>query len=207
MKEIKTMGNVRDLLKKFEEKSGKVGWFKLETDGDSALVRFLNTNVDDLEVYEVHKVEIDGYTKAIRCKGENCPMCLAGNRSQLRVWLPLENLDNDGVVEMWERGKNDIQAIIGLIDENGNLNERDYKIKRTGRKGDKKTTYQYFYKDREVRDDLKEKPAILGRYVIELSERDMMKALNGTLSLQADTDSSAGTGVANQQQVSGTDVF
>lgn len=198
---------VRDLLKKYENSGSNVGWFKLANDGDSTLVRFLNTNVDDLEVFEVHKVEVDGFFRAILCKGDNCTMCRGGNRSQLRMWLPMQNMDKTGnPVEIWERGKNDIQSIIGLIDENGNLNERDYKIKRVGKAGDKKTTYQYFYKDKSVRTDLPEKPKILGRYVLELSEQDMQRALDGTLTLKKD-DSQKSNGTANNAVSDGTDVF
>lgn len=196
---------VRDLLKKYEDKTAKTGWFGLKNDGDSCLVRMLNTGVEDLDVFEIHKVEIDGYSKAIKCKGDDCVLCNGGNPSMLKIYLPMQNLEADGKpVQIWERGKNDIQTIIGLIDENGELNQRDYKIKRNGKANDKKTTYGYFYKDRIDRDDLPAKPQIIGRIVLDLTEADMVKALNGTLSLSNESNtgtSNAGATAGNNEEV------
>lgn len=185
------MAKLKDLVSKYEEKGNggdfkKLGWFSLKDDGDTAMVRILHGDDEDLDVFEVHKIEIDGYEQKVQCLGDNCPLCANGNSKSLRTWVQLLNLDEkdkDKQHQIWERGLNDIKALLGLIEENGNLNNRNYKIKRNGKKGSNKTTYQYFNKDKEDM-VMPERMKVLGFYVKTLNAKEMEQALRGEFSFK-----------------------
>lgn len=179
--------SIRDLVSKHSEKNNgggfqKVGWFGLKDDGDSALVRILHSNIDDLEAYEVHKVEIDGYEKWVKCLGDDsCPLCREGNKATLKMWLfmlDLEERDKEKQLKVWQRGLEDIKLVISEIEENGDLNARNYKIKRNGKKGDNKTKYQYFAKDKEAM-ELPTRPNVKGWYMLELNEAEIKQVIAG----------------------------
>lgn len=190
---------LRDLIDKYESAGfTKTGWFSLKNDGDSATVRILIGDANDLEkfVYEVHRVKIDGYDKKVRCLGDGCPLCASGDNPSLRIWIPLKNHDagaDDAEVQVWERGLNDIKKLLSMIEEYGNLNARDFKIKRNGKAGSTSTTYEFFPRDKEEI-DLPEVPQILGRkswYCLDLTADEMKLAMEGKFTLKtidADND-------------------
>ena len=195
-----------DLIKKYDNVGAKAGWFSLKDDGDSATVRMLHkgqigTEEDgspkyDLDVFEVHKLDVDGSGKerTILCKGENCEICKAGNKSSLRMFLQMINLDEkdkEKQLQLWERGITDIKQILGIIEEYGDLNSRDIKIKRSGAKNSLKTTYQYFPKDKTER-ELPEKQNLVGNLILDLSREDQIKAIEGRLEIKKNNNSSAG---------------
>lgn len=192
------MSNLQDLIKKYESNTAKSGWIKLQNDGDTVSVRPLDSDDKSLEVYEVHKIEIDGFQKPVRCLGEGCPACLSGNKPQLRIWLSFYNLETEQV-ELWERGINDIKLILGIIGENGNLNERDYRIRRNGKKGSTSTTYQWFHKDKETRDNLPDKPKINDWVIANLTVEDMTKALEGRFTFKKTDDKVESSGGGGEE--------
>lgn len=193
-----------DLLNKYEGQVSKTGWFSLKDDGDSATVRLLHrgqigTEPDgqpkyDLDVFEVHKMDVDGSGKdrTILCKGENCEICKSGHRPQLRMFLQMLNLDEkdkEKQLQLWGRGITDIKTLLGLIEEYGDLNARDIKIRRSGAKGSLKTTYQFFPKDKSER-ELPERQNLVGTLILDLSPEDQIKAIEGRL----ETKKSGGNG-------------
>ena len=195
-----------DLIKKYDNVGAKAGWFSLKDDGDSATVRMLHKGQIgteeygspkyDLDVFEVHKLDVDGSGKerTILCKGENCEICKAGNKSSLRMFLQMINLDEkdkEKQLQLWERGITDIKQILGIIEEYGDLNSRDIKIKRSGAKNSLKTTYQYFPKDKTER-ELPEKQNLVGNLILDLSREDQIKAIEGRLEIKKNNNSSAG---------------
>ena len=187
-----------DLVKKYENQGfSKAGWFTLADDGDTATVRLLHhgevgTEEDgqpkyDLDVYEVHKMDVDGTgrDRTILCKGEECEICMSGNKPKLRMFLQMLNLDEkdkEKQLQLWERGINDIKQIIGLCEEYGDLSQRDIKIKRSGAKGSMKTTYQFFPKDKTER-ELPEKQELVGSLILNLNREEQIKAIEGRLQL------------------------
>ena len=187
-----------DLVKKYENQGfSKAGWFTLADDGDTATVRLLHhgevgTEEDgqpkyDLDVYEVHKMDVDGSgrDRTILCKGEECEICMSGNKPKLRMFLQMLNLDEkdkEKQLQLWERGINDIKQIIGLCEEYGDLSQRDIKIKRSGAKGSMKTTYQFFPKDKTER-ELPEKQELIGSLILNLNRDEQIKAIEGRLQL------------------------
>lgn len=150
----------------------------------------------DLDVYEVHKLDVDGSgrDRTVLCKGEGCELCKAGIKSQLRMFLQMVNLDEkdkEKQLQLWERGITDIKQILGIIEEYGDLNARDIKIKRSGAKGSMKTTYQYFPKDKTER-ELPEKQNLVGSLILDLSPEDQIKAIEGRLEVKKNNNNEGG---------------
>jgi hypothetical protein len=214
---IKEMGkSLKDLVNKYESQSfSKAGWFSLKDDGDAANVRMLHkgqigTEPDgspkyDLDVLEVHKMDVDGSgrDRTILCKGEGCEICKAGNKPQLRMFLQMINLDEkdkEKQLQLWERGITDIKQVLGIIEEYGDLNARDIKIKRSGAKGSLKTTYQYFPKDKTER-DLPEKQELVGSLILDLSKEEQIKAIEGRLELKKGNGNNSSDGAGDNTRV------
>lgn len=210
-----------DLLNKYENQSfSKTGWFSLKDDGDSATVRMLHkgqigTEPDgqpkyDLDVLEVHKMDVDGSgrDRTILCKGENCEICKAGHKPSLRMFLQMINLDEkdkEKQLQLWERGITDIKAILGLIEEYGDLNARDIKIRRSGAKGSLKTSYQYFPRDKSAR-ELPEKQNLIGTLILDLTPEEQIKAIEGRLET-GKSKANGGNGGGSNSADDGSRVF
>lgn len=207
----KTLG---DLVKKYESQGfSKAGWFALKDDGDTATVRLLHhgevgTEEDgspkyDLDVYEVHKLDVDGSgrDRTVLCKGDECELCKAGIKPQLRMFLQMINLDEKDAekqLQLWERGITDIKQVLGLCEEYGDLSARDIKIKRSGAKGSMKTTYQFFPKDKTER-KIPEKQNLVGSLILDLDRDDQIKAIEGRLQINKGNGNSEGSGGGNSQ--------
>jgi len=208
---------LQDLIKKYEGGGNfsKTGWFQLKDDGDTAVIRMLDKgevgtepNGDpkyDFDIYEVHKLDVDGSgrDRTVLCKGEHCEICKSGNKPSLRMFLQMLNLDEkdpDKQLQLWERGVTDIKNILGLCGEYGALNERNFKIKRSGAKGSLKTTYQYFPQDKKEM-ELPEKQNLVGSLILDLSQEDQIKAIEGRLDTRKDKDSSSGSSNSSSTRV------
>lgn len=103
--------------------------------------------------------------------------------------LNLDEKDKEKQLQLWERGITDIKTLLGLIEEYGDLNARDIKIRRSGAKGSLKTTYQFFPKDKSER-ELPERQNLVGTLILDLSPEDQIKAIEGRL----ETKKSGGNG-------------
>lgn len=197
--------SLKELLGKYDNGGfTKTGWFSIKDDGDSATVRMLDKGIIgtepdgspkyDLDTFEVHKMDVDGSGKdrTILCKGENCEICKSGSRPQLRLFLQMVNLDEkdkDKQLQLWERGITDIKQILGIIEEYGDLNARDIKIKRSGAKGSMKTTYQYFPKDKSER-ELPEKQRLIGSLILDLTPEEQIRAIEGRYEIKKNSSAS-----------------
>ena len=204
---------LQDLINKYDGGTfTKTGWFQLKDDGDTATVRLLHkgeVGVEegtqepkfDFPVYEVHKLDVDGSgrDRTVLCKGDDCEICRAGHKPQLRMFLQMINLDEkdkEKQLQLWERGITDIKALIGLAGEYGDLTERDIKIKRSGAKGSMKTTYQYFPKDKKER-ELPEPQELVGSLILDLDKEDQIRAIEGRLQLKRSGDNNEDSSSGN----------
>ena len=95
--------NLKEILKKYESGNKKsedkqVPFFTLKKDGESATVRFLVKDVDDLGkyVFETHKVKIGDYDNFVKCTGNDC-VCCRETRTSLRMFVPVFNLKTNQV--------------------------------------------------------------------------------------------------------------
>ena len=177
MSKIKGKDQIKSYLKKYG--SSGVDFFQLKNDGDTATVRFLHGSDEDLTLALVHEVEIDGKKKYVECLEEDCPFCTAYGRPKLKLFLFVYDV-SDEKVKMWERGPSMVDHILGFIDKYGEFNNRNYEIKRHGKKGDTQTTYQLFPDDKgplldskgkEM--DLPERPKLYGRFVTQMDADKM----------------------------------
>lgn len=160
--------------------NGGSSYFALKNDGDIAKVRFMYNDMNDVEGYAVHEVEIDGkrrYVNCIRAYNEPksaCPLCASGNFQKAKMFIPLYDVDEEEV-KIWERGKNFFQKISGLCSRyaNGNhpLVSHIFEIERHGKKGDTQTSYETFETgcDDTRLEDLPEIPDVIGTIVMDKS--------------------------------------
>ena len=112
--------NLQELLKSFEGKKSSGGFndvkfFSLKDDGDKATVKILLRNEVDILKFAkpLHMVEINGYQNKVLClnnlgEDDKCECCNAGIKRQLKIMLPLYNVETKQV-ELWERGINQIK--------------------------------------------------------------------------------------------------
>ena len=165
--------------------SGGGGDFSLKDDGDTARVRFMYNDINDVEGYAVHEVEIDGKKRYVNCLREynspidDCPFCRERKRQVAKIFVPIYNVDTDRV-QVWERGKKFISEISGLIARYSSADtpfcSQVFEIERQGKKGSTSTQYGKYPVDRPdgtTLDDLPELPNILGGLVLDKSAEDM----------------------------------
>ena len=158
--------------------SGGSSFFSLKNDGDVARVRFMYNDMNDVEGYAVHEVEVDGKRRFVNCLREynepksNCPLCANGNTQKVKLYIPIYDVD-DKEVKIWERGKNFFSKISSLCARyaNGNtpLVSHVFEIERHGKKGDTGTTYEIYDVscDETTLEDLPEVPDIIGGIVLD----------------------------------------
>ena len=178
MARITGLDAIKDVMDKYS--SSSADFFTLKDDGESAKVRFCHGDDKDLDIYVVHKVSLAGKDRYIECRsnGGICPFCKAGLRPQVRIFVTLED-GRDGKRKLWDRGKTDIPNFLGLTGRYGRLDNREYEIVRHGKKGDSKTTYQFFPLD-PITIELapREKICTPTGFILEKTEEEMVQLLN-----------------------------
>lgn len=159
---------------------GGAGYFSLKNDKDVARVRFMYNDIDDVEGYAVHQVEIDGRKRWVNCLREynepkdKCPFCRENMFTSAKLFVPIYDVDNDRV-QIWERGKKFIGKISSICARYPNVVSHIFEIERNGQKGDTSTTYEIYEVDKDdtTLEDLPEKREILGTVVLDKSADDM----------------------------------
>ena len=174
------------------------GFFSLADDKDSAVVTFLYEEEDgsDMDYFVVHQVEVDGRNRYVNCNAisedgegihpENCPLCEEGYPRIEKLFLQLYN-ENTGQVETWDRGRSYVQKIVTLINKYGPLVNQPFEIIRSGKKGDQRTTYEFFPEspnDEVTLDDFPEKSELLGTLILDLDEDQMFDVIDGKFTLE-----------------------
>ena len=164
---------------------GGGGYFSLKDDGDVAKVRFMYNNIEDVEGYAVHEVEIDGRKRYVNCLRDynspvdDCPFCRDKKFQTAKLFVPIYNIDEDKV-QVWERGKTFFSIISGNISRYSSADvpfvSQVFEIERQGKKGDTSTRYGIYpvgQPDGTTLEDLPELPKILGGVVLDKSYDDM----------------------------------
>lgn len=174
------------------------GFFSLADDKDSAVVTFLYEEEDgsDMDYFVVHQVEVDNRNRYINCNAinedgesihpENCPLCEEGFPRIEKLFLQLFN-ENTDQVETWDRGRSYVQKIVTLINKYGPLVNQPFEIIRSGKKGDQRTTYEFFPESPNgevvTLDDFPEKSQLLGTLILDLDEDQMFDVIDGKFTL------------------------
>lgn len=143
-----------------------VGWFSLKNDGDTALVRFNCTTIDDLHFATVHSLTAGGRFMKVSClrsfnsTEDECPFCHAaatGNTSigktAKKVFIEMlvsykdkvTNTYSAPVPVIWERPAGFAGELKSKMANYGSLRESLFTITRAGAAGSRDTRYSIDY--------------------------------------------------------------
>lgn len=107
-------------------------------DRETMKVRFLYSDINEVESYSVHSITLpDGKKKNVNCLRltnepvQNCPLCAIGNKPRARIYL---NLVNEKTHELlvWERSAQFLDTLEGYIKRYGDLRDYVFEIERKG---------------------------------------------------------------------------
>jgi len=181
----------RNLMEAYEEhkSTGNNEFFTLKDDKDTAIVRFLYEDPEQLDWYVVHEVTIGGKKRWLECtEEETCPACRRGNKVQLKLFLQLVQKGQEDKVKTWERGQNFVPIIMEQFTKFGSLASIPFEVQRNGKAGDSNTTYQLFdlESDGKTLADFTEKQVMLGEngFVLQKSLADMELIMQGNYEYQ-----------------------
>lgn len=161
--------------------SGGSSFFTLRDDGDTARVRIMYRDINDVEGLSVHEIELNDKKRYVNCIREYndpidmCPLCKANYKIQAKLFVPLYNEDT-GETLVWERGKKFFGKISDLCTRYDNLVARVFEIVRHGKPKDTGTTYEIWPvgdKDNTTFDDLPEPVDIFKGIVLDKSADDL----------------------------------
>ena len=167
---------------------GGGGFFSLKDDGDTAEVRFMYNNIDDVQGMSVHEIkEVNSEGKEVKrfvnCLREynqpidDCPFCAAHIPVQAKLFVPVYDVASD-TTKTWQRGKKFFSKISHLCSRYSKKGEplvsHIFEITRVGKAGDQTTTYEVDEVDCDDTklEDLPEAPSTKG-LVLEKSVDDM----------------------------------
>lgn len=161
---------------------GGGGYFSLRNDKDTARVRFMYNDINDVVGYAVHQVEIDGKKRYVNCLREynqpmsDCPLCAAKNFQLAKLFIPLYDVDEQKV-KIWDRGKKFFSKISSLCARysNPSVVAHVFEIERNGKPGDQTTSYEIYSVDSDDTrmEDLPEVPELIGGLILDKSVDDM----------------------------------
>ena len=132
-----------------EKKSNfaQVGYFKLNEDGEEAIVRFVYNDPSEFDIADIHRVkDKNGWWRNISCLRtpeepiEKCPLCARKEPLKTRFFVKLIQYtkDESGKVvatpKVWERPSGFIKEMKNLINTYGDLKESVFKVVRNGAK-------------------------------------------------------------------------
>ena len=132
-----------------------VGYFGLKEDGDTAIVRFNISNLDDIRIVSKHTVKSkEGKIRSVGCLRSSpndslsvCPLCESGERVAWRAYVPLihykqsESGETEAVGALWEQAPRIRETLQSFTEDYGDLRDYLFKVVRHGKKGDPATTY------------------------------------------------------------------
>ena len=124
-------------------------WFQLKNDGDVARVQFMLNSIDDIPIFSAHKVKVGDKERYVDCLRnpqdpiDMCPFCAAGIPAKAVRFIVMYQHD-DGKVKIWERGKQFISKLQGLINRYNPLEDKVFEIERHGKAGDTSTKYEIY---------------------------------------------------------------
>lgn len=160
--------------------NGSSSFFTLKNDKDTARVRIMYRNMEDVEGLAVHEVEIDGKKRYVNCIREyndpidKCPLCKANYKIIAKLFVPLFN-EETGEVMVWERGKKFFGKLSSLCGRYDNLVSHVLEIERNGKPKDTATTYEIYpiSEDNTTLEDLPEPVDVMNGIVLDKSAEDM----------------------------------
>lgn len=116
-------------------------YFYLADDGDTAIVRFNISSVEDLIVTPVHTIMLNGKRRDVECiKPEECPLCREGVALSNRIYIPVISYttENDKVTAhpgIWNQPYKFGATLKSWIMDYGDLRNIIFKVTRIGKRG------------------------------------------------------------------------
>lgn len=155
-------------------------WFQLKNDGDVARVQFMLNSIDDIPIFSTHKVKVGDKERYVDCIRnpqdpiDACPFCAAGLPAKAVRFIVMFQHD-DNKVKIWERGRQFISKLQGLINRYNPLEEKVFEIERHGKAGDTSTKYEIYPLDgvESVNLDEVEMPELEGSLILQKSFDEM----------------------------------
>lgn len=169
------------------EGKGKSGFFSLKNDKETATVRFMYENAEDIEGFSVHRVQVGDRERYVNCLREYndpvdaCPFCANKYPTYAKIFVPLYN-EKAGQLQFWERGRKFYAQISSLVSRYKNTVARTFDIERNGKPGDTATSYNFYPLGdpdgttvQDILDDLglDEMPSPIGTIILDKTADDM----------------------------------
>lgn len=162
---------------------GGGGFFSIRNDKETKKVRFMYNDIQDVEGYAVHQVEVDGKKRYVNCLRsyddpvDKCPFCAAHLPQYAKLFIPVYDVA-ENKVKWWERGKKYFAKMSSLCSRYAtetNLVQNIFEIERNGKQGDTNTTYEIWQikADDTQLEDLEEVPPVLGTLVLDKTADEM----------------------------------
>lgn len=127
----------------------KNSFFGLKDDGDSALIRFLINDINDLQGVAVHEVQIGDKRMDVECLRaynepiDKCPLCAANYKQNAKLFIPVYD-ENSKESKIWTRGRTFFSRMSNLCAKFHPLVATPVEVVRNGKKGDTSTTYDLY---------------------------------------------------------------
>lgn len=163
---------------------GGGGFFSISENKGVKRVRFLYNNENDIEGFSVHEVEVGDKKRYVNCLRtyrdpvDMCPFCREKIKTQVKLLIPVYNVDEDQV-QVWDRGKKMFEKMSSLCSRyanKDNLVQHIFEVERNGKPKDTNTTYEIYEvekDDTQLEDFEDDMPKLLGGLVLEKSADDM----------------------------------
>lgn len=127
----------------------KSNYFSLKDDGDTAKIRFLINDINDLEGVAVHEVQVGDRTMDVECLRaynepvDKCPLCAANYKQNAKLFIPVYD-EGSKESKIWTRGRTFFNKMSSLCSRYNPLVATPFEVERVGKKGDTNTTYETY---------------------------------------------------------------
>ena len=127
----------------------KSNYFNLKDDGDTARIRFLINDLNDVEGVATHEVQVGDKRIDVECLRaynepiHKCPLCEAGMKVNAKLFVPVYDIGSKES-KIWTRGRTFFNKLSSLCSHFNPLVSTPFEIERVGKKGDTNTTYETY---------------------------------------------------------------
>ena len=127
----------------------KSNFFNLKDDGDTARIRILINDINDLYGVSCHQVAVGNKQFDVECLREynepveKCPLCAAKYKINAKIFIPVYD-ETDNTSKIWARGTKFFSKLSGLCERYSPLVSSVFEVERQGKKGDPHTEYQFY---------------------------------------------------------------
>lgn len=116
------------------ENNYQIGFFNLNKDNDSAIIRILHSSVSTIESANIHLVNVNNKKKSIKCINTDniqCPLCAENVAILNRIYIHLFDY-TDNKEKIWSRTDKILPQLKEIENNWGNLSNCVLKITRIG---------------------------------------------------------------------------